>query len=200
MIHNFDYDLICNRLTWISYSQIQYEKSKKNAIKSIKKKKVCVGEVTVLYSAFVLLPNKPRHADSSSFLIHIYFSTNAGFLRSLDFTPYVDPETTQTPPVCSEFLHTDERLEFDGMCLWAVYDSRAMSSPSYRKYRWCSHFNCWEATIWFTRRIVWISLALSLRRLKACWWSYPQDLAQDVVRMQKQPANTRSSFKINLFC
>lgn len=27
-----------------------------------------------------------------------------------------------------------------------------------------------------------------------------QDLVQDVVRMQKQPANTRGCFKINLFC
>ncbi len=85
MIHNFDYDLICNRLTWISYSQIQYEKSKKNAIKSIKKKKFVL--VKLLYFIQLLfLPNKPRHADSSSFLIHIYFSTNAGFLRSLGFT------------------------------------------------------------------------------------------------------------------
>lgn len=110
------------------------------------------------------------HPDSSSFLIHIYFSTNTWFLRSLGSThvrgSWNNPNAASALGVSPYWW----KAEFDGMCLWAVCYSRAMSSPSYRKYRWCSHFNCWEATIWFTRRIDWISL----RCLKACWWSYPR--------------------------
>lgn len=134
---------------------------------------MCWWSYCTLFS-FCFCPTNPDMLTAAHFSSRFISAQTLGFWEAFASQLYVDPETTQTPPVCSEFLHIDERLEFDGMCLWAMYESRAMSSPSYRKYRWCSHFNCWEATIWFTRRIVWISLALSLRHLKACWWSYPR--------------------------
>lgn len=93
-MHNFDYDLICNRLTWISYSQIQHEKSKKK-----KKKYHCwwsyctVSILTAARFSFIFISAQTH-----------------GFWEALAPHTYVDPETTQTQPVRSEFLHTDERL------------------------------------------------------------------------------------------
>lgn len=132
------------------------------------KNKVWVGEVTVVCSAFVSA--QQTQTCWQQLIFHSYLFQHKHWLSEnswLHTRTWILKQRERCQRVFaltvrSEFLHIDERLKFHGMCLWAVC-YWAMSSPSYRKCRWCSHFNCWEATIWFIRRIVWISFACSFR-------------------------------------
>lgn len=155
----------------------------------------CHHEVTVLYSAFGSASQTQTRWQQ--LISHSYSLKHKHWvLRSLGFTRVRGP--------CLPHALRVSPYWRNAWVSWHVCDSRAMISPSHRKCRWCSHFNWREATIWFIRGIVWISLAHTGagERKTPCEGllvELSEDFIQDVVWTQKQPVNMRGCFKISVF-
>lgn len=139
----------------------------------------------------LVLPNKPRHADSSLFLIHIHWSTNTGFWEALASHVYVDPAFL----MLSEFLHIDETPEFLGMCViperWSHprtgnADDVLTLTAGRRPY------GLYEAL--FESPSLTQGLERGRRRVKACWWSY----RRISFRMWWGPKNSQSTWEAAL--
>lgn len=201
-IHNFDKKinkyLIHDRLIWMRFSQRKL--SKKSDTELIKKKKksfkleVDKSNCNCIQAVKQFCPTNTDMLTAPYFSFIFISAQTLGFWEPLASHMYAEPETTRrcqpgssslhythspfSPSFTSRFYIFMKHLSFLRMCFWgAVWSgTRLFQSDDLtllQEMQMMFSLNCWEATIWFIRCIVLISLTQNGGwKEEACWWSY----------------------------